>query len=253
VVWREPIPATPVSCTTVLPGSGTRNDIRGEHATYAQLLARFGPDALAALNLMICSSSLARCPVNRIGVCNCMQLRLSSSGDTTGRLLLEQGDLAGRCYRFETSICQNPVCQCERVTLRCFPETPQPPSQASIFVCLEMDLAQQDIVNLEKLKADPTAITLAKAVAEEISEADWKRLRYYYVQTKQYWTEHADPDQIDAHFPPEVVAGNGSMVGYYEIFPYAKPVEFTVGAQTWLVDDQYCVNPNCSCQEVVLS
>jgi len=182
-----------------------------------------------------------------------MQLRLSSSGDTTGRLLLEQGDLAGQCYRFETSICQNPVCQCERVTLRCFPETPQPPSQASIFVCLEMDLAQQDIVNLEKLKADPTAITLAKAVAEEISEEDWKRLRYSYVQTKQYWTEHADPDQIDAHFPPEVVAGNGSMVGYYEIFPYAKPVEFTVGAQTWLVDDQYCVNPNCSCQEVVLS
>jgi len=54
-------------------------------------------------------------------------------------------------------------------------------------------------------------------------------------------------------FPPEVVAGNGSMVGYYEIFPYAKPVEFTVGAQTWPLDDQYCVNPNCSCQEAVLS
>jgi len=83
-----------------------------------------------------------------------MQLRLSSSGDTTGRLLLERGDLAGRCYRFETSICQNPVCQCEHVTLRCFPETTEPPCQASIFVCLEMDLAQQDIVNLEKLKAD---------------------------------------------------------------------------------------------------
>src|SRR2546421_1585090 len=28
--------------------------------------------------------------------------------------------------------------------------SPQPPSQASIFVCLEMDLAQQDIVNLER-------------------------------------------------------------------------------------------------------
>src|SRR6266851_3225985 len=83
-----------------------------------------------------------------------MQLRFSSSGDTTGRLLLERGDLAGRCYRFETSICQNPVCQCEHVTLRCFPETTEPPCQASIFVCLEMDLAQQDIVNLEKLKAD---------------------------------------------------------------------------------------------------
>jgi len=95
--------------------------------------------------------------------------------------------------------------------------------------------------------------SLAKTVAEEISEADWNRLRYSYLQTKQYWTDHTDPDKIDAHFPPEVVAGNGSMVGYYEIFPYAKPVEFTVGAQTWPLDDQYCVNPNCSCQEAVLS
>jgi len=39
------------------------------------------------------------------------------------------------------------------------------------------------------------------------------------------------------------------MVGYYEILPYAKPVEFTLGAQTWLLDDQHCVRANCSCQE----
>jgi hypothetical protein len=182
-----------------------------------------------------------------------MQLRLSSPGETTGRLLLEQGDLAGRCYRVETSICQNPVCECEYVTLRCFPETTEPPSQASIFVGLEMDLARQDIVNLEKLEANPTAIALANAVAREISEADWNSLRSSYFQAKQYWTEHTDPDQIDAHFPQEVLAGNGSMVGYYEIFPYAKPVEFTVGAQPWLLDDQYCVKPKCPCQEAVLS
>jgi integrase len=56
-------------------------------------------------------------------------------------------------------------------------------SQASIFVCLEIDLAQQDIVNLDKRKADPTAITLAKAVAEEIAEADWNRLRYSTFRT----------------------------------------------------------------------
>jgi hypothetical protein len=182
-----------------------------------------------------------------------MQLSISSPGDTTGRLLLEQGGLAGRCYRVETGICQNPVCECEHVTLRCFPETTEPPSQASIFVCLEMDLDQQDIANLEKLKADPKAITLAKAVAEEISEADWNNLRYSYFQAKQYWTEHTDLEQIDAHFPPEVMAGNESMVGYYEILPYAKPVEFTVGAEPWLADDQYCVKPRCTCQEALLS
>src|SRR5215510_11602770 len=34
---------------------------------------------------------------------------------------------------------------------------------------------------------------------------------------------------------------------------YAKPVEFTLGAQTWLLDDQHCVRANCSCQESALS
>jgi hypothetical protein len=65
--------------------------------------------------------------------------------------------------------------------------------------------------------------------------------------------EHTDPDQIDAHFSPDVLAGDGSMVGYYEILPYAKPVEFTLGAQTWLLDDQHCVRAKCSCQEAALS
>jgi len=61
-----------------------------------------------------------------------------------------------------------------------------------------MDLAQQDIVNLEKLKADLTAITLAKAVAEEITEAGWNRLRYSYLQNKQYWTEQLRSDDSES-------------------------------------------------------
>ena len=72
-------------------------------------------------------------------------------------------------------------------------------------------------------------------------------------RVKQYLTEHTDPDQIDADFPPDVLAGDGSMVGYYEILPYAKPIEFTLGAQTWLLDDQHCVRAKCSCQEAALS
>ena len=54
--------------------------------------------------------------------CSCMELMLPSSQSTTGWLLLEQGDFAGRRYCLETSICPNPVCQCARVTLRCSPE-----------------------------------------------------------------------------------------------------------------------------------
>ena len=182
-----------------------------------------------------------------------MELMLPSSQSATGWLRLEQGDLAGRRYCFETSICPSPVCQCELVTLRCSPETAEAPHRASVPVCLEMDLAQCDIANFKKLKSDPASITVAKAIANEISKADWNKLWGFYLGAKRHFTEHADPDQIDAHFPPEVLAHAGSMVGYYEILPYAKPVEFTLGAQTWLLDDQHCVRANCSCQEAALS
>ena len=175
-----------------------------------------------------------------------MELMLPPSKGATGWLRLERGDLAARRYSVETSICPSPVCQCERVRLRCFPE--QSP-QASVPVCLEMDLEQSEIANFEELNSDPESITLAKAIANEISKADWNKLWGFYLGAKRHLTEHANPDQIDAHFPPDVLTGDGSMVGYYEILPYAKPVEFTLGAQTWLLDDQHCVRANCSCQE----
>jgi hypothetical protein len=41
-----------------------------------------------------------------------------------------------------------------------------------------------------------------------------------------------------------------AMAGYNKIFPHAKPIEVSV---TWIVDDQYCVKPSCSCREAVLS
>ena len=182
-----------------------------------------------------------------------MELMLPPSKGATGWLRLEQGDLADRRYGVEISICPSPVCQCERVRLRCFPETIDQSPQASVPVCLEMDLEQCEIVNFEELNSDPESITLAKAITNEISKADWNKLRSLYLGVKQYLTEHTDPDQIDADFPPDVLAGDGSMVGYYEILPYAKPVEFTLGAQTWLLDDQHCVRAKCSCQEAALS
>jgi hypothetical protein len=182
-----------------------------------------------------------------------MELMLPPSKGATGWLRLERGDLAGRRYGVETSICPSPVCQCERVRLRCFPETTEQSPQASVPVCLEMDLEQCEIANFEELNSDPESITLAKTIANEISKADWNKLRSFYLGIKQYLTEHTDPDQIDADFPPDVLAGDGSMVGYYEILPYAKPVEFTLGAQTWMLDDQHCVRAKCSCQEAALS
>jgi hypothetical protein len=182
-----------------------------------------------------------------------MELKLPPSKGATGWLRLERGDLAGRRYGLEARMCPSPVCQCERVELRCFPETEERSPESSGPVCLDMDLQRCAIANFQQLKADPASIEMAKAVANEISQADWNRLRSFYLGAKRDLTERADPDQLDADFPPEVLAGEGSMVGYYEILPYARSIEFTLGTQRWLLDDQHCVCADCSCQEAVLS
>src|SRR5690348_6827493 len=112
----------------------------------------------------------------------------SATPGATGQLLLQQGELAGRSYRFEAIVCQNPTCQCEHVTLKCFPEMPEARFRAPTSVCLEMDLERQEIVNLEELKADHATEALANAVAAETGQAEWNKLRHIYWGLKQYWT-----------------------------------------------------------------
>ena len=179
----------------------------------------------------------------------CYMLSTTPSG--RGELLIQQGELAGRSYRFEAIVCQNPTCQCDRVTLKCFTETPEARPGVPISVCLEMDLERQEIANLEELKANPTAWGLANAVAAESGQEEWNQLRRIYWELKQYWTEHSDLEQVEVSFPPEVLAG--TMVAYFDIFPFARRLEFTHEQETWVIDDQYCCNPKCPCQEAVLS
>jgi hypothetical protein len=116
-----------------------------------------------------------------------------------------------------------------------------------------MDLHQRVIANLKKLEGDPNAFCLAKAIEDELSEDLWEELSGLYVAEKQRQTEQADLDQVEVQFPPEVLTGDGSMVGYYELFPYARQIVATLDGAPWILDDQYCVNPTCHCQDVGLA
>ena len=42
------------------------------------------------------------------------------------------------------------------------------------------------------------------------------------------------------------------MVASKEIFPWIKEFYFRLGEDHWLIDDQYCVNPECGCRDVMI-
>jgi hypothetical protein len=181
------------------------------------------------------------------------KLLLPSSG-VRNSLVIERGPLAGESFHVQYHVCVNPVCRCEQMGKRCFSgPTPSSGSLPSAPICLEMDLRRHIIANLKKLEGDPNAFTLAKAIADQISEEHWTELSRLYVAEKQRQTEQADLDQIEVQFPPDVQAGDGSVVGYYELFPYARRFAATLDGTPWVLDDQYCVNPNCLCREAGLS
>jgi hypothetical protein len=181
-------------------------------------------------------------------------MRIQVSRESGYGLLLEEGPLAGDYYRLNPLICTNPVCECKVISLHCFPRAKDLPQQfAPTHICLEMDLAQRVVTNLKRLEADSTGYAFAKAVASEISDGDWTELWNLYLSVKQRQTEQADLDGLDIQFPPEVLAGNNQMVGYYETLPFAGRVVFPLGVDQWFFDDQYCVNPTCSCREAAIS
>ena len=94
---------------------------------------------------------------------------------------------------------------------------------------------------------------LAISVQAEISEDVWDKIGELMFAVKQQQTEHANLDRVEVQFPPEVISGDGSMVEYYEILPFAPPIVVTLGGTTWLFDDQYCINPECACREAAIS
>jgi hypothetical protein len=178
-----------------------------------------------------------------------MQLMLPERGKSERRLVFDRGQLAGCAYRVEPQICGNPVCQCKTFTLHCFPETHSEATTAPTPLTVELDLERRVLTKPDLAEATP-ASGLAKAVMDEMTSEQWEYLWSYFYALKAVYTERANLDKLDADFPPN--ASEGGMVGYYEILPFARPINFAAEGQEWTFDDQYCLRPDCSCRAAFL-
>ncbi len=178
-----------------------------------------------------------------------MKLKLPERGESEGRLVLDQGQLAGHSYRVEIKICANPVCECKTLALQCFPETPGEATLPQAPLTLELDLGQR-VLDKPRLSETTPASVLAKAVMDEMTSEQWGHLWRFFFALKIFYTESANLDKLDADFPPDAI--EGQMVGYYEILPYSRPVNFNAEGCEWFFDDQYCLRPDCSCRAAFL-
>jgi uncharacterized protein YchJ len=179
-----------------------------------------------------------------------MHLKLPENARECGVLVLEHGPRAGERFQFKPKVCGNPACNCKVITLACHQDSGSGAGE-SPEIQLEFNCADRKVVPARPVRDELAAKSLSEAVAAEIQESTWEDLRKFYVGAKRRYTESVNLRTVDADFPPE--AGSGATVGYYEILPYAPPIEISLAGQDWLVDDQYCVRPRCDCHYTVLS
>lgn len=165
-------------------------------------------------------------------------------------LLLREGPLAGRRWSVDLRACDNPCCSCLNIEFVCLPD-PAPEAGAEP-VRFSLDAEERSIYRPPGLALPAISDRLAEAVTAELGEAGWNYLYQFLLGVKQEQIDNCDPKRVDAPFPPEVLRGDGSVLGYSEIFPLSAALRFKIDSQEWLAVDDYCVNPDCECRTVIL-
>jgi len=166
-------------------------------------------------------------------------------------LQLKEGPWAGKPWLTELLICDNPLCQCSCIRFYCLSVEASANSQHA-SARFALDVQKRCVDRDADSRPAPDSDALATAVASQLGEAGWDYLFQYFLGVKQEQIEKCDVRRLDADFPPEALSGEMSVVGYGEIFHFAPGFHFKIGSQRWLAADDYCVNPECECREVVL-
>jgi hypothetical protein len=170
-------------------------------------------------------------------------------------LLLKRGSWASTPFATDLSICDNPCCGCTEIDFWCTPDpSGKGAANAGVPWCFALDVRERRIAaGRSRTAAHPQSGDLAQAVVAELTSEDWNVLLQFLVSVKRRQIEHGDLRHADAQFPDELLEDSGTLVGYIEIFPFDAGLTFECGGEPWFADDQYCVNPRCTCTEPVLT
>lgn len=172
--------------------------------------------------------------------------------DNTIEIIQGEGD-SEKKWISEWDICSNPTCSCSDMEFKLFEaETANGDTFPKHRFCL--DVFGRKAVKLKGEKATSKEdFRFAKSFAKDLSESDWNDLRQFYVGYKRYITESTPIAEFTASFPEREIEIDGSMIGYFEILPYAEEISVCVDDTTYVIDDQYCLSSKCSCRDVALS
>ena len=173
------------------------------------------------------------------------------------RFTFEQGAFAGHSFAGTLYICPNPCCRCRTLRFTCRPDPdPSRPAVAASAtppspLRFQLNVFDRAVDIEEETPAE--ALALAHAVVADLQLLDWQHWTEVFLAMKRSQMKTIDLDTVTAWLPPEVLSGQASMVGYAEVFPWVEEFRLPLAGDTWIADDQYCVDAECGCQTTILS
>lgn len=156
------------------------------------------------------------------------------------------------CHEAILAICCEPRCRCFNIRFQWLPAPANalaaaaPPAREFWF-----NLNEKSILLTPELEQEPESLRLAEIIRAELTEADERQLREWFLAAKLAIIQTTPADEFDITNLPD--ADDGRMVGFVEVFPCGMALNFTWNNEAWAVDEQYCVQPGCKCKETVLS
>ncbi|MCK9221104.1 MAG: SEC-C metal-binding domain-containing protein [Limnochordia bacterium] len=140
--------------------------------------------------------------------------------------------------------CLNPLCSCEDAVLE--------------FLAHEESLRRLFLVSVDlktwavtKKEVNGVTTRVYNKILQEFTSGILPDVKDDILERRQKARQYGRENPAE-FIPVQTIADQGT-IGYAELHPEANPVIFRMGDTEYLVDDQYCSDPKCPCESVVLS
>jgi len=148
--------------------------------------------------------------------------------------------------------CTNPGCTCTEVCLT-FIEIDEQANPIEQLFSISLDIDTWEIKEKNIDSKDINAEEIIKEFMDSLDEDLKVKFRSHLCQAKEYGGKH----YLD-HIPKELVKEiiKGTTIGYSEIYGPKDSEKFIFlynELDEYLIDDQYCMQPKCLCNGVILS
>ncbi|MCA1787381.1 MAG: SEC-C domain-containing protein [Desulfobacteraceae bacterium] len=117
---------------------------------------------------------------------------------------------------------------------------------------IQIDLIEKKNTFPSDRSAYPEDSAFADVFLSQLDDKDFTLLDKQFLAYKNKISESTEIEGIEGVFDYEAVERDGLMYAYNDVLPYGNQMRVTINDREYLIFDQFCLLPGCSCTHTVL-